>query len=191
MVGSTISRHLGLDKKETASGTLACIHCFVLTDWMSCDQLLRTPASVASLLPWTPTWSCGPRKSFLPELLLTGHFIFAAEKKTKTAFLPLPRFSSTLSSAAAKQNSVTTDKKPSGNLPQSSRHRPSTVFLYVAAPCRLLLCLFLSHWCFTCSGWLWACPLTPGKHCTHSLCLPGHLNYFFTSCKYPPIPVSL
>lgn len=53
----------------------------------------------------------------------------------KTAFLPLPRFFYTLSSAAAKQNSITTDKKnPSGSLPQSSRHRPSAVVLYVAAP---------------------------------------------------------
>lgn len=137
MVGSTISRLLGLDKKETASGTLACIHCFVLTDWMSCDQLLRTPASVASLLPWTPTWSCGPRKSFLPELLLTGHFIIAAEKKTKTAFLPLPRFSYTLSSAAAKQNSVTmaASLRAAGiDLPRSScMWQLHVVFCYVSS----------------------------------------------------------
>lgn len=114
-------------------------HAFIVLFWLiGCHvtSSFGTPASVTSLLPWTPTWNCGPRKSFLPELLLTGHFIIAAEKKTKTAFLLLPRFSYTLSSAAAKQNSVTTDKKkkPSGSLPQSSRHRPSMVFLYVAVP---------------------------------------------------------
>lgn len=131
------------------------------------------------------------RKSFLPELLLTGHFIIAAEKKMKTAFLPLSRFSFMLSSAAAKQNSVTTDKNPSASLPQSSRHKPSMVFLYVAAQMSSSAMSVLATLVFYLLRWLWACPLTPVKHCIHSLCLPGYLNYFFTSCKYPPIPFSL
>lgn len=112
-------------------------HAFIVLFWLiGC----HVTSSFGLLLLWPlcchglPPGTAGPGNPFSLSCFWQGILSLLQKRKRRQLFCPFPASLTRCLQQQPSRTALQLIKKPSGSLPQSSRHRPSTVFLYVAAP---------------------------------------------------------